>query len=134
MVFPDPVGPVTRMIPFGRCTILRNFASVAGSIPILFRSSCTTVRSSTRMTTDSPNSVGSTLTRRSTEFPPTVNSMRPSWGTRRSAMSRFAMIFTRLTIAFARCRGGGTISNSTPSARTRILNSSSNGSRWMSLA
>ena len=49
----------------------------------------TTERSSTRMTTLSPNIVGSTLTRMSTGWPPTVSSMRPSCGSRRSAMSRF---------------------------------------------
>ena len=86
------------------------------------------------MTTDSPNIVGSTLTRRSTGLPPTLSSMRPSCGRRRSAMSSSAITLMRLMMAFARCRGGGTISYSTPSARTRILNSSSNGSKWISLA
>ena len=79
-------------------------------MPTLARSSDTTERSSTRMTTLSPNIVGSTLTRRSTGWPPTVSSMRPSCGRRRSAMSRFAMTLMRVVIANAKWRGGGTIS------------------------
>ena len=78
--------------------------------------------------------VGSTLTRRSTGWPPTVRRMRPSCGSRRSAMSRLAMTLMRVVMAKARCRGGGTISYSTPSARMRILNSFSNGSKCKSLA
>ena len=37
-------------------------------------------------------------------------------------------------MAGAMCAGGGIISYSTPSMRYRILNSSSNGSKWMSEA
>ena len=44
------------------------------------------------------------------------------------------MTLMRLVIAGPRCCGGGTISYSTPSMRYRILNSFSNGSKWMSLA
>ena len=62
------------------------------------------------MTTLSPNIVGSTLTRMSTGLPPTFSSMRPSCGSRRSAMSRFDMTLMRLAMAVARWRGGGTIS------------------------
>ena len=129
VVLPLPVGPVTKTIPFGVCKHCRKRESVFASNPILFKSNCTTVRSRIRMTTDSPNIVGRTLTRRSTEFPPTFNSIRPSWGSRLSAMSKFAMTLIRVTMAFAKCRGGGTISYNTPSALTRILNSSSNGSK-----
>ena len=131
---PLPVGPVTSTMPLGLRMIWRNRRRIVASMPIFCRSSCTTVRSSTRMTTDSPNIVGSTLTRRSTELPPTLSSIRPSCGSRRSAMSSSAMTLIRVVMALARCRGGGTISYRTPSARTRILNSSSNGSKWMSLA
>ena len=66
-------------------------------MPILSRSRPTLVRSSTRMTTLSPNMVGSTLTRMSTGLPPTFSSMRPSCGSRRSAMSRFDMTLMRLS-------------------------------------
>ena len=53
------------------------------------------------MTTDSPCAVGRHETRRSTGRPATVSAMRPSCGTRRSAMLRPARIFTREMIAGA---------------------------------
>ena len=46
----------------------------------------------------------------STSLPPRASWMRPSWGSRRSAMSRLDMTLMRLAIAGARCRGGGTSS------------------------
>ncbi len=49
-------------------------------------------------------------------------------------MSRSAMTLMRVVMAKARCRGGGTISYSTPSDRMRILNSFSKGSKCKSLA
>src|SRR3954464_13526697 len=49
-----------------------------------------------RMTTDSPWTLGSVTTRRSTWWPSMFSPTRPSCGTRRSAMSRSLMIFTRL--------------------------------------
>ena len=62
-------------------------------------------RSRIRMTTLSPNIVGSTLTRMSTRFPPTFSSIRPSCGIRRSAMSRFDMTLIRLAIAVGKVPG-----------------------------
>ena len=79
-------------------------------MPILFRSSWTTVRSRIRRTTLSPNMVGKVETRMSTLLPPMASWIRPSCGSRRSAMSRFDMTLMRLEIAGARCRGGGTSS------------------------
>ncbi len=68
-------------------------------------------RSSTRSTTLSPNMVGRVETRRSTGLPAMFSSMRPSWGTRRSAMSMvLVMTLMRLLMATWRCLGGGTIS------------------------
>ena len=53
------------------------------------------------MTIFSPNSVGSTETRKSISLPcPILSLMRPSCGRRRSAMSSSAMILSRLEIAF----------------------------------
>ena len=51
------------------------------------------------MTIFSPKIVGRELTRRSMVRFSTLILMRPSWGTRRSAMSRSAMIFRREVIA-----------------------------------
>ena len=60
--------------------------------------------------------------------------MRPSCGSRRSAMFSFAISFRREMIAAFSSRGGGSWLNSTPSMRKRTRNSFSNGSMWMSLA
>ena len=60
--------------------------------------------------------------------------MRPSWGSRFSAMSSFAMIFRRDVIASRNFIGGAITSYSMPSMRNRTRNSFSYGSMWMSLA
>ncbi len=72
------------------------------------------------MTIFSPNRVGNTETRKSISLPaPIFSLMRPSWGKRRSAMSRLAMILSRLDRAFFSLRGGCICSRSTPSIRKR---------------
>ncbi len=129
VVFPEPVGPVLTMMPLGLRMSWRKATRSSSRMPMRSRSRDTLARSSTRMTMLSPNMVGSTDTRRSTGLPPTTSSMRPSWGRRRSAMSRLDMTLIREAMAMAMCRGGGTISYSTPSMRYRILNSVSNGSK-----
>ncbi len=84
------------------------------------------------MTTDSPCIVGTVDTRRSISLPCTRRRMRPSCGSLRSAMSRFAMIFTREITAAEKRRGGDSTSCSTPSMRKRTTSRFSNGSMWMS--
>ena len=79
-------------------------------MPMPSSSSFTVERSSTRSTTLSPNCVGSVETRRSTGRPAMVVWMRPSCGTRRSAMLRFDMTLMREVTAVASERGGGDIS------------------------
>ena len=59
--------------------------------------------------------------------------MRPSCGSRRSAMFSLAMSFRREVMAAFSSRGGASWSNSTPSTRKRTRNSFSNGSMWISL-
>ena len=74
-----------------------------------------------RVTTFSPNSVGQVLTRKSmARFFDSRILMRPSCGTRRSAMSSRAMTLRRATILIANCTGGRATSLSTPSKRVRI--------------
>src|ERR671925_189293 len=60
--------------------------------------------------------------------------MRPSCGTRRSEMSRFAMILRREMIAGSRRFGGASVSWSTPSMRNRMRNTFSYGSQCRSEA
>ena len=98
-VLPDPVGPVTSTIPYGLEIAVLKRSSECGSKPSLVMSSMSFDLSSSRMTIFSPHRVGSTDTRksrsrlRSSTF--ILILMRPSWGSRFSAMSSFAMILTR---------------------------------------
>ncbi len=73
------------------------------------------------MTTLSPWSTGMVDTLRSISFSPTLSLMRPSWGSLRSAMFSFAMIFILDTIAACSFFGVDSISCSTPSMRYRHL-------------
>ena len=85
---------------------LETAAVVAGARPSSATSRSTLARSSRRSTTRSPAAVGTIETRTSTSRPPTRSAMRPSCGSRRSAMSRPAMIFTRDTSAACMLSGG----------------------------
>ena len=85
-----------------------------------------------RMTTDSPCTLGRVTTRRSTWWPSMLSPMRPSCGTRRSAMSSSAMTLMRLTTPATIARGTTCASFSTPSMRRRTRIESISGSRWMS--
>ncbi len=69
------------------------------------------------MTRLSPNSVGMVETRKSISRSAILSLMRPSWGSRRSAMSSLAMILTREMMAACSRRGGESTSWSTPSIR-----------------
>ena len=90
--------------------------------------------SSTRSTIFSPHTVGIVATRRSTLRWLSRTVIRPFWGTRRSVMSMFDMIFSREISAD--CTPWGTVSTScsTPSIRNRTRMSPSPGSRCRSEA
>ena len=90
--------------------------------------------SSTRITIDSPRTVGSVATRMSMWRPSTFRPTRPSWGMRFSAMSRSAMIFTRETRPAIMPRGTVVVSLTTPSTRKRTRIDLASGSKWMSEA
>jgi len=100
-VLPLPVGPVTSSSPCGALMQCFRVSKVDCSKPSLVRSTFNEVLSRIRSTTDSPNRVGRVETRKSTTlFLPTRILMRPSCGTRRSVMSRFARILSREFKAF----------------------------------
>ncbi len=117
--FPLPVGPVTSKIPCGRSIKPSNRLCVTGSIPSCWSVKRTLALSSKRITIPSPKSIGMTLTRTSICLPPTWNLMRPSCGTRRSAMFKLDRILMRLIIAaWNRCICAGIeASCNTPSMR-----------------
>ena len=89
---------------------------------------------STRSTAFSPKCVGKVETRKSTPRFSSVTRMRPSWGTRRSAMSSLARIFSRETNGPCSHLGTCINSRSRPSTRVRTCTPCSRGSMWMSLA
>ena len=86
------------------------------------------------MTIPSPSTRGIVTMRVSIAWPSTVSDTRPSCGTRLSAMSRSAMIFTRETVPATIRRGICVVSRSTPSTRKRTRISRPSGSKWMSEA
>ena len=90
-----------------------------GDMPSLSIPSSTEERSSKRSTTASPWSIGITETRTSISRPEMMILMRPSCGTRFSAMSSLARIFRRETMAAWNCLTSAAMeaSWSTPSMR-----------------
>ena len=117
VVLPEPVGPVTSTMPYGFSTAsIRSFSAFA-SMPNFARSSVRLPLSRIRNTTFSPKIVGSVDTRKSMTFCPTFSLMRPSCGTRRSAMLSADMILKREMSAAFIFSGGFMISMSAPSMR-----------------
>ncbi len=120
-VFPLPVGPVTRIMPWGRWIASMYRSSWCASKPSRSRLMTPPAESRIRITTFSPCTVGKVLTRKSTaRFFDSVIFIRPSCGTRRSAMSRRERIFTRATIRPIKVSGGEAMSCNTPSTRKRM--------------
>ena len=134
VVLPEPVGPVTRMMPCGWEMSFLSRASESPCMPTASRFSLLSLLSSKRNTARSPCELGSVLTRTSTARVPMRREMRPSCGRRFSEMSSSAMIFRREINAACKARLGCTTSRSAPSTRKRTLLCRSYGSMWMSLA
>ena len=87
-----------------------------------------------RSTTRSPIRDGRVETRTSSVLPPSASGMRPSCGTRFSAMSSRAITLIRDTSSGVIRGFSDRVSRSTPSMRIRTVSAVSNGSRWMSEA
>ena len=100
VVFPLPVGPVTRTMPYGsvmarrkRCRsrgLKPNRSSRRSETPAVIAS-----LSRIRTTTASPNTLGKIDTRKSTVLRSIRSRNRPSCGIRRSAMSSSDITFRR---------------------------------------
>ncbi len=99
MVFPLPVGPVTRTIPYGAFTPFMNSPRASSGKPSCLRSNSRLPLSSIRRTIFSPLTVGTQLTRKSMVLSSTLAFMRPSCVLRLSAMFMPAKILRRLRIA-----------------------------------
>ncbi len=99
VVLPLPVGPVTSRMPCGIEISSRNFDSTASGMPTVLRSNFIRSLSKSRRTTPSPYSMGMIETRTSISRPETLILIRPSCGSRFSAMLSRDMIFNRVTMA-----------------------------------
>ena len=128
VVLPDPVGPVTRIMPLGSANASRKIISASSDMPSRSSDMPAFSLSKIRITTRSPARLGNVDTRTSTSFPPSVRPIRPSCGIRRSAMSSRAMTLIRLTTTGATLAGKRSRSCKTPSARMRITKPVSYGS------
>ena len=95
------------------CSELR----VCGASPSLSSCNLPACLSSSLSTTRSPKFAGKVLTLTSTSRPPIRREMRPSWGTRFSAISRRPITFIREIKSEANSRRGLTTSRMTPSTR-----------------
>ena len=135
MVLPLPVGPTVMIAPYGRAIARRTIASVAGSMPSSrIERAPLTPPWRIRSTACSPKVVGSTATRRSIGWPPTLMPMRPSCGMRRCAMSRPPITFRRASTAACIEVGVSLSSRVTPSMRTLTTSRLAWGTKWMSEA
>ena len=98
--FPEPVGPVTRMMPSGRLIISSKTLYMRGANPIFSSAMLFALGSRIRITIFSltprwRSMVGKELTRRSTSFWLWRMVNRPSRGLRFSAMSMLARTLMR---------------------------------------
>ena len=134
VLLPEPVGPVTRKMPCGLCNSWRNCAVSSRLKPRRSSVRRAWFLSSSRSTTRSPQAEGMVETRTSIARPPSSSAMRPSCGTRFSAISSRAITLIRDTSSEASLRPGRSISCSVPSTRKRITRLFSNVSMWISEA
>ena len=121
VVLPEPVGPVTRMMPCGWWISASSCCSTWPCMPTASSVSLLPDLSSRRSTARSPWALGRVETRTSMARVPRRRLMRPSCGRRFSEMSSSAMILRRLMSAACRARLGCTTSRKVPSTRKRTL-------------
>jgi hypothetical protein len=132
VVLPLPVGPVTRIMPLGRCTRRSMRTRASGGMPSWSRFRMLLDWSSRRMTIDSPWATGMVDRRMSMRAFLTLIWKRPSCGRRFSEMSRPDISFRRVTSAEAMRVSSMICSCRKPSMRWRTRSRFSSGSMWMS--
>ena len=135
---PEPVGPVTSTAPWA----MEGPPEAAELVFLhaqLVELEAELCLSRIRSTTDSPCTLGIVTTRTSTWRPSMVSPTRPSWGIRRSAMSRSLMILIRETTPETIRLGPWSPRSAPRRSRMRTLisrperpSSSACGSKWMS--
>ncbi len=117
VLLPDPVGPTTKIMPWGLCTCVFIEIQLSFDIPNEGKSNLMLFLSSKRITTRSPWLDGNTETRTSNALPAKFRAMRPSCGIRFSAISNLAITFIRDTNNSATWRCNSNIFLNTPSIR-----------------
>ena len=140
VVLPEPVGPVTKMMPCGR--VISSPQRLASSFekPKASKFLSAAPGSKIRITSFSPKAVGKEDRRISTSDPPLGPPsgrrvlMRPSCGLRRSITSIRPSSLMRAVMASITAWGTWCTVCNTPSMRKRTAPVSRRGSRWMSLA
>ncbi len=95
MVFPEPVGPVTKIMPLGFFKLDSNCFKDLESIPSCSSCNCVSALSNILNTTFSPWLEGKVDTLISIHFSPNLRDIRPSCGTLFSAMSRLDITLIR---------------------------------------
>jgi hypothetical protein len=134
VLLPEPVGPVTSTMPLASWVQREKSALCSAFMPRSCRRVGLRSWRSRRSTMDSPSTPGSTDTRMSKASPCTRALMRPSCGSRRSAMSNSARILMRQETASKRSLGWRANSCMSPSTRRRTAKSCSSGSTCKSEA
>jgi len=128
VVFPDPVGPHTRIMPCGILASLWRSSTELSAKPSFDRSRVAWDLSSIRIQAFSPNAEGNMETRKSTCLPAMIALKRPSCGKRCSVISSSDMTFIRVIIGLCKFLGGDGSSWKTPSTLYLTLNFFSKGS------
>ncbi len=106
VVLPEPVGPVTRMMPLGWLVMLCQRRRSSAEKPSWSKLLSSTSGSKMRITIFSPKAVGRVDRRSSTSAPSGVLVLtRPSCGLRFSATFIRPSDFRRLTTAMVTCGG-----------------------------
>ena len=119
---PEPVGPTMTMPPSGALSAASKRARLSPTSPSDASVGGSGETSRMRMVRFSPYMLGMEARRRSTASPLDSSKLvRPSCGSRRSAMLRLPMILRRLMMPACSSLGNSRISWSTPSMRQRTL-------------
>ena len=119
VVFPEPVGPTATTAPNGWETASERSARPRGDIPRSLSDDGASPCERILSVIFSPYADGSTAILTSSDSSPRRIATRPSWGMRRSAMSRPPMIFKRAATTPACVPGIEESSRSTPSTLIR---------------
>src|SRR3989344_9514323 len=99
VLFPEPVGPVNKTMPWGRVRACSTCSKLVPQSPNSSRTEALEDSFKIRMATFSPSTIGKVLTLSAYCPLPICTLKRPSCGARRSSILRLDKILIRLTSA-----------------------------------